>query len=259
MKAQPIKDVSVQKNASIREFIDLVMDKDIKTAAVLNDDGSVAGVVSRKSLAEFLIRKVDHLKQLKEFDVSYETILKLIEGEVITGSLSLSDTIKGDIQTGAYSVETLKSLDLKEAIVVVGDRFDIQKSAIENGAKALIVARNSQIDSRIIELAKDNNVIILSTKYGIAEVTRLLEQATPVSSIMSSSVASFSAKQKVNDTLNLVKNTKFGYFPVVENGKFIGIISREEILAPDNNGIILVDHNNPSQFAKGIEKFDCSP
>jgi len=84
----------------------------------------------------------------------------------------------------------------------------------------------------------------------------LLEQATPVSHIMSASVASFDAKQKINEALKFVKNTKFGYFPVLENGKFVGIISREEILAPDNNGIILVDHNNPSQFAKGIEKDD---
>ena len=256
MKDQPLKDVSVQKDSSIREFIDLVMEKDIKTAAVLNKDGTIAGVVSRKSLAEFLIRPVDHLKQLKEFNVPYETILKLIEGEVITGSLSLNDTIKGEIQTGAYSVETLEELDLKDAIVVVGDRTDIQKSAIENGAKALIVSRNSEIDSSVIELAKEKNAIILSTKYGIAKITSLLEQATPVSHIMSQSVASFNAKQKVDDALNLVKKTKFSFFPVVENGKFIGIISREEILAPDNNGIILVDHNNPSQFAKGIEKDD---
>lgn len=256
MKKRPLKDVSVQKNSTIREFIDLVMQKDIKTAAVLNEDGSVAGVVSRKSLAEFLIRPVDHLKQLKEFDVSYETIAKLIEAEVITGKLSLNDTIKGDVQTGAYSVESMEELDLNKAIVVVGDRLDVQKSAIENGAKALIVARNSEINSEIIELAKEKNVIILSTKYGIAKVTSLLEQATPVSHIMSTSIAAFDAKQKVNEALKLVKNTKFGYFPVLENGKFAGIISREEILAPDNNGIILVDHNNPSQFAKGIEKDD---
>lgn len=256
MTKRPLKDIAVQKNSTIREFIDLVMEKDIKTAAVLNDDGTIAGVVSRKSLAEFLIRPIDHLKQLKEFDVSYETIAKLIEAEVITGKLSLNDTIKGDVQTGAYSVEVMEELDLNEGIVVVGDRFDVQKSAIENGAKALIVARNSEINSEIIELAKENNVIILSTKYGIAKVTSLLEQATPVSHIMSASVASFDAKQKINEALKFVKNTKFGYFPVLENGKFVGIISREEILAPDNNGIILVDHNNPSQFAKGIEKDD---
>ncbi|MBQ4646298.1 MAG: putative manganese-dependent inorganic diphosphatase [Candidatus Gastranaerophilales bacterium] len=256
MPKQALSDVSVRKNSTIREFIDLVMDKDIKTAAVLNDNGTIAGVVSRKSLAEFLIRPIDHLKQLKEFDVSYETIKKLIDAEVITGSLSLNDTIKGDIQTGAYSVETLEELDLKEGIVVVGDRYDIQKSAIENGAKALIISRESQVDSDIIELAKENNVIILSTKYGIAKVTSLLEQATPVSHIMSASVASLDSKQKINEALNLVKNTKFGYFPVLENDKFIGIISREEILAPDNNGIILVDHNNPSQFAKGVDKDD---
>lgn len=254
MRKQPLEDISVKTNSTIREFIDLVMEKDIKTAAVLNDNGTIAGVVSRKSLAEFLIRPVDHLEQLKNFDVSYETIAKLIEAEVITGSLSLQDTIKGAVLTGAYSVDTIKDLDLKDAILIVGDRENIQKAAIENGAKALIVPHDCQIDSDIIKLAKEHNVIILSTHYGIAKITGLLEQATPVTRIMSTAIAGFEANQKVDEALNLVKNTKFGYFPVLENGKFIGIISRNRILAPDNNGVILVDHNNPSQFAKGVEK-----
>lgn len=254
MRKQPLEDISVKTNATIREFIDLVMEKDIKTAAVLNDNGTIAGVVSRKSLAEFLIRPVDHLEQLKNFNVSYETIAKLIEAEVITGSLSLQDTIKGDILTGAYSVDTIKELDLKDGILIVGDREDIQEVAVKNGAKALIIPHNCPISSNIVELAKKHNVIILSTNYGIAKITGLLEQATPVSRIMSDYVAGFEADQKIDEALNVVKNTKFGYFPVLENGKFIGIINRNRILAPDNNGVILVDHNNPSQFAKGVEK-----
>lgn len=254
MKKQELSDVSIQKNSTIREFIDLIMKKDIKTAAVLNPDGSIAGVVSRKSLAEFSIRPVDYLKQLKEFDIPYETIVKLINAQVVVGQDCLQDLIRGDIQTGAYSVESLEELDLKEGIVIVGDRKDIQESAIKNGAKAIIVSRNSKIDQSVIELAKENNAIILSTELGVAKITSLLEQATPVSYIMNPSVASFDANKKVNKALNTVKNTKFGYFPVLEKGKFIGLIGREEIINPENNQIILVDHNNPSQFIPGIDK-----
>ena len=256
MEKLPIKDISVQTNSSIREFIDLVIQKDIKTAPVLNEDGTVAGIVSRKSLAEFLIQPVDHLKELKEMNIPYERVAKLIDAQVITGSLSLQDTIKGDVQTGAYSVDTMETLDLKEGIVVVGDREDIQKSAIENGAKALIITKDSPVSFDIIEMAKENNVIILTTKYGLSKVTSLLEQAVPISEIMSDNVIGFDANQTVNDVTNTVKSNKFGFFPVLENGKFIGIVSREQILAPNNNGIILVDHNNPSQFAKGINKDD---
>ena len=256
MEKQPIQDISIRKNASIREFIDLVMDKDLKTAPVLNEDGTLAGIVSRKSLAEFLIQPVDHLKELKEMNIPYERIVKLIDAQVLTGSLSLEETIKGDVQTGAYSVETMETLDLKDGIVVVGDREDIQASAIDNGAKALIVTKNSPVSFDIIEKAKENNVIILTTKHGLSKVTSLLEQAVPVSEIMSSSVIGFEANQTVSDVTDMVKSNKFGFFPVLDNGKFIGIVSREQILAPNNNGIILVDHNNPSQFAKGINKDD---
>ena len=134
MDKNPLRDVSIQKNASIREFIDLVMDKDIKTAPVVDDNLRVVGLVSRKSLAEFLIEPHDHLKQLKEFNIPYERLAKLINADVLCGTLSLSETIKGDVQTGAYSSETMNAFDLKDGIVVVGDREEIQQEAIKNGA-----------------------------------------------------------------------------------------------------------------------------
>lgn len=252
----PIKDISVKKDASIRDFIDLVIDKDIKTAPVLNNDGTIAGIISRKSLAEFLIHPVDHFKKLKELDVPYERIVRLTNSQVLTGSLSLQDTIKGDILTGAYSNETMKEINLKEAIVIVGDREDIQKTAIKQGAKALIVTHNCPVSSDVIELAKENNVIIMTTDLGHSKVTSMLEQAIPISEIMSETVIDFDANETVNDVTGVVKNNKFGFFPVTENGKFIGMVSREQILAPNNNGIILVDHNNPCQFAKGIDRDD---
>lgn len=256
LEKKPLEDISIKKNASIRELMDLIVDKDLKMAAVLNDDGTIAGVVSRKSLAEFLIRPVDHLKELKEFDVPYERIVKLINAQVLTGSLSLQDTVKGSIFTGTYSEDKMKSNDLKESIVIVGDREDIQKMAIENGAKAIIVTRNCPVSSEIIESAKENNVIVLTTNLGNAKVTSILEQATPVSQIMSEMVVNFEAGETVNDISQTVKKNKYELFPVTENGKFIGIVARDQILAPNNNGIILVDHNNPSQFAKGIDKDD---
>lgn len=256
LEKKPLEDISIKKNASIRELIDLIVDKDLKMAAVLNEDGTIAGIVSRKSLAEFLIRPVDHLKELKEFNVPYERIVKLINAQVLTGSLTPQDTVKGSIFTGTYSEEKMKQNDLKESIVIVGDREDIQKMAIENGAKAIIVTRNCQVSREIIETAKEHNTIILTTDLGNAKVTSILEQATPVSQIMSEKVVDFEAGETVNDILHTVRNNKYEFFPVTKNRKFIGIISRQQILAPNNNGIILVDHNNPSQFAKGIDKND---
>ena len=256
MTEKPLEDVSIRQDASIREFSDLILDKDLKTAPVLDDNGNLTGIVSRKSLAEFLIKPTDHLKELKNYEIPYSKIVNLINAEVITGSLSLDETIKGDIITGAYSHEAMEYMDLKDSIVIVGDRKKTQEQAIRKGAKVLIITHKCPIDPNTIKRAKENNVIILSTELGHAKVTSLLEQATPVSQIMSKEVVGFESEQTIDDITNVVKNNKFGFFPVTENGKFIGIIGREEILAPDNNGIILVDHSNPQQYVKGIQSKD---
>ena len=256
MTEKPLEDVSINQNASIREFSDLILDKDLKTASVLDEKGNLAGIVSRKSLAEFIIRPTDHLKELKYFQIPYSKIVNLLNAEVITGSLSLDDTIQGDVITGAFSNESMEKIDLTEAIVIVGDRKTIQEQAIRKGAKAIIVTHKCPIDPNTIKRAKENNVIILSTDLGHSKVTSMLEQATPVSEIMSKDVIGFESNQTVSDVTEIVKNNKFGFFPVTENGKFMGIISREEILSPDTNGIILVDHNNPQQYVKGVETKD---
>lgn len=254
MSSDYLSKVSIKKDTSIKEFIDLVHNKDIKTAVVLNDDDTIAGVVSRKSLVDFLISPLDYLKKLKEYNVTFETIKNLINAEVITGTLSLEDTIKGDILTGAYSNEKMLGFDLKNSIVIAGDRQDIQKEVIENGAKALIVARSTQIAPEVIELAKEKNVIILASDLGVAKILTNLQQATPVSTIMEKNVVTFDIGQSVDEACKEVKKNNFNYFPVLEDGKFVGMINRMDVLAPDNKGVILVDHNNPSQFVDGIDK-----
>ena len=256
MTKRPIEDVSINKDASIREFIDLIMDKNIKTAVVLNDDKEIEGIVSRKSLAEFMIKPADQLETLKKMDIPFERISKLIDAQVLTGSLSLQDTIKGDVVLGSYSPDTMKKLDLKDSIVIVGDRNHIQEIAIKKGAKALIVTKDAHISSSVIEKAKEKNVIIMSTKCDALKVTSTLQQAVPVSQIMTKNVLTFDANKSVNDMAKIVKEQNYSHYPVKEDGEFVGLISKNQILSPNTNGIILVDHNNPSQFAKGVKKED---
>lgn len=257
MKKRPIEDVSINKDASIREFIDLIMEKDNKTAVVLNNDKEIEGIVSRKSLAEYFIKQpINQLETLKTKNIPFERVAKLIDAQVLTGSLSMQDTIKGDVILGSYSPITMKKMNLKDSIVIVGDRSHIQEIAIKKGAKALIVTKDANINSNVIEQAKEKNVIIMSTKGDTLKVTNMLQQAVPVSEIMTKDVVAFEANKSVNDIAKIIKEQKYSHYPVKEDGEFIGLISRNQILSPETNGVILVDHNNPSQFAKGVKKED---
>ena len=258
MTQKPLEDISIKQNASIREFCDLIMAKDLKTAPVLDDDGNLTGIISRKTLAEFIIRPTDYLRELKQHDIPYSKIAEILKADVLTGGLSIEETtVKGDIITATYSNDAIaKHIDLKDGIVIVGDRISTQELAIKKGAKALIIPHKCTVPPHIIKQAKENNVIILSTELGNSEITNLLVQATPVSKIMSKEVVEFDANQTVGDAAETLKKYKFGFFPVTENGKFLGLISREEVLAPDHNGVILVDHGSIGQSVKGVKNKD---
>ncbi|MBQ2984656.1 MAG: putative manganese-dependent inorganic diphosphatase [Candidatus Gastranaerophilales bacterium] len=254
MDTRAKEDVSIHKDAPVKEFGNLIVEKNLKTVPVLDDNGKVVGVASRKALAEFYLSSDDHLESLKTKNIPYERIAKLLEAKVLTGSLSLNETIKGTVRSGAYSLDTTDNFNLKDAIIVIGDRDDIQANAIRNGAKCIIVTKNKPVNPSILELAKENNVIIMSTKYGVSNSTRLLEQSMPISDIMNKDVVSFDSTKSIDELKNIVKNTEFRYFPVIEKGKFIGVVNRDDLLTPDDNDLILIDHNNPSQFIKGVKK-----
>lgn len=248
------EDLSIHKDAPVKKFGDLIIDKNLKTVPVLDDYDRVVGVASRKVLAEFYLSGEDHLETLKTKNIPYERIAKLLDAEVLTGSLSLDDTIKGNVRLGAYSLDTTDDFNLKDAILVVGDRSDIQETAIKKGAKCLIVTKNKPVSPNVLKLAKENDVIIMSVKQGASSTTRLLEQSMPISDIMNKDVVAFESEKTIEEVKNTVKSNEFRYFPIVKDGKFIGVVNRDQLLSPDDNDLILVDHNNPSQFIKGVKK-----
>lgn len=63
---------------------------------------------------------------------------------------------------------------------------------------------------------------------------------------------------KTTDLLSDVREkmlaAKFVSYPVLERGKYVGMMDRGMMLVPDRQEVILVDHNERSQAVEGIEE-----
>ncbi|MGL5511725.1 MAG: putative manganese-dependent inorganic diphosphatase, partial [Sporomusa sp.] len=83
---------------------------------------------------------------------------------------------------------------------------------------------------------------------------RLINQSIPVRKVMKQQVTSFKPDDMVADIKNVIIRTGYRNYPVVQNGKMIGLIDRDRLIMPERNQIILVDHNERSQAVEGIEE-----
>ena len=115
-----------------------------------------------------------------------------------------------------------------------------------------------KVSSTIIKMAKQHNCIIITTAFDTYTVARLLNQAIPVSFFMKqTALVKFKLNDFVEDIQDVMANKRFRDFPIEdEEGRYIGMISRRNIIKAGKKKIILVDHNEKSQAVFGVEDAD---
>ena len=94
-------------------------------------------------------------------------------------------------------------------------------------------------------MAKQHNCIIITTAFDTYTVARLLNQAIPVSFFMKqTALVKFKLNDFIEDIQDVMANKRFRDFPIEdEEGRYIGMISRRNIIKAGKKKIILVDHN----------------
>ena len=125
-------------------------------------------------------------------------------------------------------------------------------------AGCLIICEGVKVSNTIVKMAKQHNCIIISTAYDTYTVARLLNQAIPVSFFMKdTALVKFKINDFVEDIQDIMANKRFRDFPIEdEEGRYIGMISRRNIIKAGKKKVILVDHNEKSQAVFGIEDTD---
>ena len=124
---EPIRRVG---QAMAREDLDLV--------PIVDDDGALAGVMTERALARRYIRESREASSLRRADAGRARSSRSLEGRLVAGE---DREIAGRVWVLAMDVDSLPSEIREGDVVVVGDRPDAQRAAIELGVGA---ARHEQ-------------------------------------------------------------------------------------------------------------------
>ncbi|WP_129597982.1 putative manganese-dependent inorganic diphosphatase [Anaerophilus nitritogenes] len=244
-KVSPIK-----KDHSILHAYHHMESNQIKTIPVVDEHGFLEGLLTMKDIAmEMINGDFYHIK----------TSLSNIMNDLGGIPLYIPDKhnlVEGSVSVMAYYYKSIEGLLGPNDIIIVGDRYDIIEMAIINKVQLLIITGESEIPHKYIELAKKHLVPIIKIPKDTYTVSKLFQQCNFVSKIMkTSSLMKFSLDDYIDDIKDDIITTNFRNYPILDsNRKFIGFIGRKHLLNPGKKQVILVDHNEFSQSAEGIEE-----
>lgn len=221
----------------------------LKTMAIVEDD-ILRGVVTMKDIAMDMIHG-----DFYSIDTTLENILGGLEATLITET-EKQLLIKGRVEVVAYYLTSLENILSNESIVIVGDRYDVIEMAIEKGVRLIVVSGGFEIPRRLVESAQNHQIPMIVSPHDSYIVSKLIQQCNFISTVIGAqSLVKFEETDYLEEVRDDIIRSNYRNFPVLsEEGHFLGFVGRKHLLNPGQKRVILVDHNEFAQSAKGIEE-----
>ncbi len=245
--------IVVKQHDTLRQLGEIMRDHDLRSVPVTDSKGILVGIVTVSDLAKRYFQELG-MANLSDMRVRYRDIIAAIDAKVLVDGIE-SDFIQGDVRIAAGSLKTIKAGIKENDIVLIGDRHDETIiDCVEQGISVLIITGNGRVSADVIETAEARHMFVLSTPYDTYTTARLINQCVPVRRIMHENPVCFKPMDLLSDIKGTMEETHYRNYPVIENGRLVGLVSRDELTMPERDRVILVDHNERGQAVEGIEE-----
>ena len=140
-------------------------------------------------------------------------------------------------------------------LVILGNRYESQLCAIEMGADCIIVCEGAGVSMTIKKIAQERGCTIIATTYDTYTAARLINQSMPISYFMTREhLITFESDDYIDEIRDVMANKRHRDFPILDkDGRYLGMISRRNLLGAKGKRVVLVDHNEKNQAVAGIE------
>jgi len=245
--------IVVKETDSLRHLGEVMRGNDLKSVPVTNEANKLVGIVTVSDLAQRYFKELN-MQNLAEAAVTFRDIIRVIDGEVVVSG-DEGAIVQGNVRIAAGSPQTIKHIVKAGDVVLIGDRLsDTVLDCVHQGISCLIVTDSGRISADVVEAAQAAHMLIVSTPYDTYTSARLINQCIPVSRIMQTQLTCFRPLDMLSDIKGTIEKSKFRNYPVVENDQLVGIVSRDQLMIPEREQVILVDHNERGQAVEGIEE-----
>lgn len=257
-----VKDMDIRlspeanKSMSLKNAWDLMQENSIVSLPIREKDGTLEGLITIGDIAKTYMDTTDSYL-LSRARTQYQRIAETIGGKVIEGNAH-GYFIQGKIMVGTANPDKMKEYVEENDMIIMGNREEDHLQAIEQNVSCIIVGLGIEITERVLKLAHEKDIVIISSPYDTFTISRLINQSIPVKYIMKTdNLVTFNTEDFTDDIQEVMIKHRHRAFPVInKKGKCIGTISRRNFLDMHRKKVVLVDHNEKDQAVDNIDKAD---
>lgn len=251
--------IQINKNTPITEVFKVMLKNDLRVIPVVDNEKRFFGYFGMIDIARKSISSVmpDIFRKIK---TSISTISKAIGGTVLNDS-SGEDTFIANVIMGVTNpdglMKILERFDPENIVIILGNRDDLQKKAINLGVRCIIVSNGYSISGELLKKAKERDVSIILSEFDAFATAGLVEWSAPVETLVDKSGKLVKPEDLLNDVKEFVYSSNNRSAVVVDNNKKVaGIVTRTDMIKYNKRRVILMDHSSSLNAPKGIFRCD---
>lgn len=197
-------------------------------------------------------------------NLTYEEIVKVIDGEVHGGENGLKKTLTKFI-IGAMTEEAMLRYITEESLMIIGNREEAQQLSIQHGA-AVLITGGFKPSATVVDLANQKELPLISTSYDTFTVGTMINRAMTDQLIKKEilrvqniytpleQTQFLSREDTVYNYRMLNQKSKHSRFPVVFSDKRLaGIVTAKDVVGKEDTAIIeKVMTKNPAYAKKNM-------
>ncbi|WP_105619540.1 putative manganese-dependent inorganic diphosphatase [Vallitalea okinawensis] len=242
---------SLKEDDTLKKALSLIISQKGHIIPIVDEDNKFTGIISISDIAPAYMGLAGK-SLLNITETPFKNIRNVLDATIIVGDIEGKE-VEGNVYTSA---ELLTDLAISSNDVVIYTLDDgLEKKVYQSGAGLIIVAESLH-QHQAINIPEDYNGVVLSVQYSIFEIIKLMSQAIPVKTMVNTNMLEyFDMDDYIDEVKDNMLSSKHRRFPVIDKEGYVkGIISKSSLLKINRKKVILVDHNEKGQSAKGIEE-----
>jgi manganese-dependent inorganic pyrophosphatase len=218
---------------------------------IVDDAGTLVGVMTERALARRYIRESREASSLVDAPTSVGALVGVLEGELVAGE---EREIAGRVWAQSMDVGSPSRI-AEGDVVVIGDRPDAQRRAIERGVALLVTSNGTVPSEETLALARERGTTVVSSPLDTYVSARMITLAAPCRALMDREPLTVGPEDLLADVSDQIKNVHYGAAVVVDaERRPIGVVTRSDLVRPTPRRVLLVDHAEQAQSVPGVEE-----
>lgn len=244
--------VSIGVGKNLRSAGALMRERGVRALPVVDDEGVVRGLLNQSTLAELYIGETEMLG-FEKLPVTVGELAEALGGTILCGEPGT--LLTGHVLIGAMEPGTMVSYIRPGDTLIVGDRVRTQPLAIEAGAACIIVTGGSVPEETVVDLARSHGAAMVTSPHDTYATARLVNLAHAVGDVMDTTPLLADPDALLAEVAeDLIESAHREALVVDQDARLIGILTRSNLARGSRRRVILLDHNEVSQSAPGVEE-----